>query len=177
MTSNPYNVNVENMRAWIADLRTTTAPQALGTLATVVDADGTVGYCCLGRQAACVLGEATPQEGKFGPLTAFPGGIYQGTALPDSRTLSALATPATDYYDLFGTHRTYSVDTVVLATVGDPLFPSQEDLDAAGHRLLNDRLTAAEANDDLGWSFAQIADALESRYLPDDYAATLAGRK
>lgn len=173
MTSNPHAVNVDRMREWIADLRTTSAAQCKGTL--MKDYDGEARFCCLGRLVATQYGEPVHSvSGRAFPVKVlqFPGvaaKISTG-ALLDAATAYRLGGAEDDVITMPDRDESDDAYDVILATPGDEFWPDEDAVDLLPNAG-EPRLTASMANDLLGWSFAQIADALEARYLPEDWAA------
>lgn len=130
------SVNKVNIRRWIEDLRTTDAPQVKGRLSNGV------GYCCLGR--AC---EVARQDGIVTAIeTAGDEMFYVSTSDPGDRSSGTLPRAVAQWLGI------YEYDQA------DPeLAESDDDTE--------DMITATVANDHMGWSFEQIADALEWWYL------------
>lgn len=140
------------MAAWVADLRTPGIKQRAGSLGRR-DPNYSVAHCCLGRLV--ILPEAGAEH-------------YYNV----NGDLVVVASDGTEFESLPPVEL---VDKVVWSALPDPLSPDPRDVILAdkwpagtgadvsdGHQF-----TASRANDILHWSFAQIADALEARYLRD----------
>lgn len=133
-------VNVENMRKWIAALRSGQYTQGTGTLRNDKNQ-----YCCLG--VACEV--------------AIGSGVELDVKLPDP------GGSAYWYYgDMAGTlppevQRWLGVDQDDIK-FGDPELVQNEH----GGYSYNGPLSAIHANDTLNWSFSRIADQLEQVFIP-----------
>lgn len=134
-------VNKENMRKWVEDLRTTDAGQATGVLREPQAAVGAPSkYCCLGR--ACEVAIASGDvdlswDSRHGSYVSHPGG---GSLSWDSSALPLVVR------NWLGLDRE------------DPLVAG------GGCGGVERDVSAAQANDELHWPFARIADAIEEYY-------------
>ena len=131
---------LENFRAWVAELRTTGKAQGKSRLRSVDD-----GYCCLGIACALVPGIASDmwrgmwRYGKSQETGTLPAEALQWLGL-------GTGNPAIS---------TAEQQIQLVLSDGEPVFLRT----SAEHPL-----TCAEVNDQLGWTFKEIADALEYRY-------------
>lgn len=130
------SVNKVNMRRWIDDLRTTDAPQVRGRLSNGV------GYCCLGR--AC---EVARQDGIVTAIEAAGDSMsYVSTSDPNDRSSGTLPGAVAQWLG------------IARHAQADPDLAESDDDE-------EEMITATVANDHMGWTFEQIADALERWYL------------
>jgi hypothetical protein len=137
--------NQENIRKWVEALRSGEYEQGTGRLKT---RDGS--YCCLG--VACDISGLVTESSRVPYL------IHE-----DRRPF-----PTFEFTDASGdTQREeYGLPVVVAEWLGledsdVPLAEREAEWDGDDDTTIY----AASANDDLGWSFEQIADAIEERYL------------
>lgn len=130
----------ENIRKWVDALRSGEYEQATGQLRT------NKGFCCLG--VACDLyGEEN--DVTWGRDDGFIGRID----LPPS---------------IVGDWLGIGSPNPVLAYISyeDPEDPDAYTITPGGNQISEDaELRASELNDDYGWAFDQIADAIEATYL------------
>ena len=145
----------DNLRAWVKDLRETTAEQCTGAL-HALSKDGSSSFCCLGR--AC---EVAIAAGVKMPIDRFmherPGGydgeygqvVYCGLG-------SSMPTQVSEWLGFWGLN------------ASDPMVRLADDCDTQHH--------LSGVNDVFGMTFPQIADVIEENFLPEDWAETLRSR-
>ena len=137
-------VNKERVALLVADLRTTTEPQAKGYLKSEH------GFCCLGRgcEVAIANGLAVAME-------EVPRRDGQPTHFRYNNTVDFLPTAVRDWYGFDRANPILAEG--VKGACGDLTCDCTEGA-----------ISASRANDDEEWDFAQIADALEARYINGD---------
>ena len=135
-------VNEDRVKLWIEALRSGEFTQAKGWMETRVDkGDVTVtGNCCLGVATHVALRNGYEPPDGLDP---------SGNDLDWGQT--AMHTTVGAWY---GFPRLDSSDPVLMSHVDD--------------EGMEDSIYATGANDELGWTFDQIADALEARYITPD---------
>lgn len=131
-------INIERVRLWVDDLRTTSSEQTTGRLY-----DGQDGFCCLGR-ACVVAGVGDFKEGDDG----------------DIRYVCELDDSATELpYDVAVWYGFIDED---LDVDGQEFVFRDPALHAPGGEMSDN---ASCLNDTWGLSFAEIADAIEATWL------------
>lgn len=140
-------VNVENMRKWVTALRSGNYAQGVGRLE--YQEDGKSLYCCLGVACRVAIADGVVLPERASSDDPVVGILYLHSALDDdSWTGSSLPIPVIKWLGLPGDDWTNNGDVAL----EDPEGETQG---------------AISANDaaHLRWSFDQIADGLERRYL------------
>lgn len=139
-----HGVNEDRVKLWIQALRSGEFTQANGYLEKPVDKDGVkvTGNCCLGvAQHVALRNGWTPRD----------------IAVEDvDWGASTMNEEAASWFGFSG------------VKLADPSLGVHETLDQDDHGYPITRSTivhCVEANDDLGWDFDQIADALEKEYI------------
>lgn len=142
------NCNPDEMRLWIAALRSGTYKQGQERLCAL-DTEGAPHWCCMG--VACDIAVSNGIE--LGITDSHGSRSYNGDG-------AMMPIPVAEWLGLDA--RESGNDVIVLAAglVGG----------------FNDDVSAVDANDNLDWDFDMIADALERTYLPGDWAETEARR-
>lgn len=145
--------NQENMKLWIADLRSGKHKQGTGALAYPIDhITGTWAYCCLGRAQEVAIANGVPTKRDVSRADE-SGAVYVDA---DGGMAFACLTPAVIEWLGLKADKPFHSDPIVRV--------------ADGYETTG--LTAASANDMLRWPFDKIADALEALYIDDEPAVT-----
>lgn len=126
--------NKQRLKLWVEALRSGEFEQTRQTLARVDASTGKWGYCCLG--VAC---EVAMANGLDIPTRVTPA---QSRQYGDSVAL--MPSPVCDWFGL--------------PTITDLMLPAAIEGDDDTVKM------ATELNDDYGWDFNQIADAIEAKF-------------
>jgi hypothetical protein len=142
--------NIENVKKWIAALRSGEYTQGTGALHKQADEDGKPDtFCCLGVACDVALKQGIPLSRKA-PGNYSRNYRYHGVDNPDGWTTGILPAPVSAWLGLDGRD----------ITEGSVVF----DEDAVSGTIDGVPRDAIFANDALKWSFDQIADKLEDHF-------------
>lgn len=147
--------NPGNMRLWIKALRSGTWEQGHGYMMTVSGK-----ACCMGVVCEVAIATGLPME-----RAEVQWALAGGNSFSLVRYGSSVYYPPPELITWLGLED------------GDWQLSSYPGTDAGMDILIVEELSASEANDERRLTFAEIADRLEERYLPHDWAVTLAQRK
>lgn len=136
-----HGVNEDRVKLWIQALRSGEFTQANGYLEKPVDKDGVkvTGNCCLGvAQHVALRNGWTPRD-------IHPDDLDWGAA--------SMNEEAARWFGFSG------------ITLSDPFLGNHELPNVENGGTYTTDVHCVEANDDFGWDFDQIADALEKEYI------------
>lgn len=149
----------EAMTAWVAELRSGKYEQVKGVLCQINAEGNVVGYCCLGvlEELAIARGVINPAlEDRFNRreyvIEKVDGGYSYASVMPHYEVLEWVG---------------LNIDAAVIATVVDRAYVDESDWTETTRTR---EIGATDLNDDKGFSFEQIADAVEATYLSGDAA-------